>query len=174
MITEPWTTVIPLVIGAALAGTFSIFGGALQAGREHDRWIRQSRLEAYSEFLVAIDAWDSAATIDWVRVVVESPQDAALHRRHVVDAERRFAAAASRVYLIGPDIVRAAAEESHSLALDRAVAFEQVSGPADLIAFNLGDDAVQAGARSMLLALMNRAIGIGPRRRFRGRFIRVE
>lgn len=174
MVTEPWTTVIPLVIGAALAGTFSILGGALQSGREHDRWVRQSRLEAYSEFLVALDAWDSAATTGWIRVVLESPQDAASHRRLVVDAERRFEAAASRVYLVGPDVVRASAEQSHSLALDRAIAAEQVSVPEDLTAVDFGDDAVRADTRGMLLALMNRAIGIGPRRRFRGRFVRVE
>lgn len=174
MTPEPWSTLIPLVTGAALAGVFSLLGGAVQAGREHDRWIRQSRMEAYSEFLVALDAWDSAATTDWARVVVENPDDAPKHRQLIAEAERSFAAAMSRVYLMGPDVVRGAAADSHNLTLERAFAFEQLLSADDLVGLNAGDDLSQAQARSVLLALMNRAIGIGPRSLLTRRFRRIE
>ncbi|QEE61170.1 hypothetical protein FVA74_05960 [Salinibacterium sp. dk2585] len=165
---------IPLVLGAALAGIFSILGGTLQSGREHDRWIRQSRMEAYTEFLIALDAWDSASTTDRIRMLVERPHDVDKYKSVVSDAERRFGAAVSRVYLLGPDVVRQAAGRCHGLALDRAVAFEQLSEPNDLVNFDVDDADAQAQARGVLLALMNRAIGIGPRSQFGRRFRRVE
>lgn len=174
MIPEPWSTIVPIVVGAGLAGIFSLFGGALQSGREHDRWVRQSRMEAYSEFLVALDGWDSAATTDWARVIFDAPRELDKHRVIVADAERRFEAAASRVYLLGPDVVREAAAQYHRVALDRVLAFEQLSRADDLVALDQQDDLARVRARGLLLGLMNRAIGIGPRSWLGRRFRRVE
>lgn len=52
--------VVSLLIGAfgaaslALVGGF--FGASIQSRREHDRWIREIRFDAYKAFLVAIDS----------------------------------------------------------------------------------------------------------------------
>lgn len=133
-----------------------------------------STMEAYSEFLVAIDAWEIAATTDWARVMRRKPADAHVHRKVIVDAERRFAAAASREYPIGPDMVRKVAAEYNELVLDRSIYFEQFSDGNSLAVLEFKDDVALACDRSVLLASMNRATGIGPPRRFRGRFLRVE
>jgi hypothetical protein len=174
MIPEPWSAVVLLVIGAGLAGVSGAIGGSLQAGREHDRWVRQSRMEAYSEFLVAIDALENAVTTDWLRVVFERPHELEAQRGVIADAERRFGAAVSRVYLLGPEVVRNAAMDSHSLLLDRTMVFQRVEDAVGLAALALEDDEQRMESRGLLLALMNRSIGIGPRQPFRRRFRRVE
>jgi hypothetical protein len=39
---------------AVVAGLFGLGGAAFTARRDHDRWLRQSRLDAYSDFVAAV------------------------------------------------------------------------------------------------------------------------
>lgn len=43
------TALLGALAGAVIAGLFSIVVGSLQSGRDHDRWVRESRYVAYSD-----------------------------------------------------------------------------------------------------------------------------
>ena len=48
-------TILSALGGAGLAGLAALLGAWLQARREHRKWVRQERFDAYSEFLTHID-----------------------------------------------------------------------------------------------------------------------
>lgn len=114
------TALIGALAGAATAGLFSVFAGALQSSREHDRWVRESRYAAYSDFLVAIDAWSVAATTDWIAATFTDPEAIAKNRDHTERLELELSRAQSKVVLIGPDVVRAAAEDYQYAMVEHA------------------------------------------------------
>jgi hypothetical protein len=51
-----------VLVGAVIAGLFSLLGPSIQSRREHRRWLREARLTAYSAYLAAIDLWMDTAT----------------------------------------------------------------------------------------------------------------
>ncbi|MWB99071.1 hypothetical protein [Agromyces seonyuensis] len=53
-------TLIPVVTGAFLAAAFGLLGAWIQSRREHSRWLRERRFDAYTAALAYMDrlnAW---------------------------------------------------------------------------------------------------------------------
>jgi hypothetical protein len=168
------TALVGALAGAAIAGVFSILGGAVQTGRDHDKWVRETRYAAYSDFLEAADAWHQASTTDWVEALLLGPERLSSHEADLKSLYLQLSRAQSRVVLIGPDVVRLAGAEYHDLIFSDAEHYQAVRSVDDLPGLLDADTTGLQESRSLLLAFMNRAIGIGPRRRFRPKFARVE
>jgi hypothetical protein len=162
-----------VLLGAVLAGGFTLLNGSLLSGREHDRWVRASRLEAYADYLVAVDDWTTAATIGRLDARFR-PTDTAGYERSVRELDRELGRAQSRVALIGPNAVRAAAEAHRLALLDQVERFEQARSERDLEELAEYDDEEVRSNRAVMLGVMNFAVGVGPRKRFGRRFRAVE
>jgi hypothetical protein len=169
------TALIGALAGAAIAGLFSILGGAVQTGRDHDRWVRETRYAAYSDFLEAADAWHQASTGDWVEALFRGQERLSSHEADLKALSLQLSRAQSRIVLIGPDVVRFAGAQYHNSIFSNAERYQVIQSAEDLPGLvDTDDTSGLQEARGILLALMNRAIGIGPRRRFRPKFARVE
>ena len=169
------TALIGALAGAAIAGLFSILGGAVQTSRDHDRWVRETRYAAYSDFLEAADAWHQASTTEWVEALFRGREALSSHEADLKTLHLQLSRAQSRIVLIGPDVVRFAGAQYHNSIFSDAERYQVVQSAEDIPALvNADDTAGLQETRGVLLAFMNRAIGIGPRRRFRPKFARVE
>jgi hypothetical protein len=169
------TALAGALAGAAIAGVFSILVGTVQTGRDHDKWVRETRYAAYSDFLEAADAWHQASTTDWVEALLLGPETLSSHQDDLKTSRLHLNRAQSRIVLLGPDVVRAVGAQYHDLILTDAERHQAIQSAEELPRLLGTDDTTSLQeSRGLLLAFMNRAIGIGPRRRFRPKFTRVE
>src|SRR6266849_4878823 len=93
---------VAISAAAALLGTW--LGSSLTSRHEDRRWLRQERLNAYTAFMGAADAWRESATAMWV-TDVGSPERLA----RGTDFYAKFAVvdlAADRARLIGSDTIQ--------------------------------------------------------------------
>ncbi|TPW78092.1 hypothetical protein [Schumannella soli] len=131
---------------------------AVQGRREHRRWIRAARLKAYGEFLASIDTWMQLLCTSWVERVALGQTTSELEARGLV-VEEEVQRAQSRVVLLGPDPVRACAAQYHHAVIDRIEA-TQAAGSIEAVARI--DLKPLTEARALMLAVMNRSLGLGP------------
>ena len=85
---DPYLSLLVGAFGAALIG---LFGAWIQSRREHSRWIRERRYDAYGEFL------DVAERL--------GPQVNRAPRDSEIEEQERFGDALNRLRLVGPDEV---------------------------------------------------------------------
>lgn len=114
MTLDPWLT---LLIGALGAAALSIPAGFLGAWiasrREHEKWIREQRLDAYRELLRVLElAWPMQS------------KDQTVWRDH----QDAMSAALGVVTILGPDSVGMAAHTYLDATLDVASAQRKVNG----------------------------------------------
>lgn len=149
-----------VLLGALIAGGFSLLIPHLQGKRDHTRWLREARLDAYGEYLAAIDLWMEASTTRWLEHRLNDAEinDAAYARR-LSELEDAVARSQSRVYLLGPDPVRIVAAEYHHAVLDRIEATEVIESIDQAAMIDLEP---LRDARGLLLGVMNRVLGISP------------
>lgn len=148
------------LLGSLLAGGFSLLAPRLQHGRDHARWLRESRLEAYGDFLSAIDLWMDASTTRWLesRLAGGPGHDEYEAKLSVLEDDVRRTQ--SRVVLLGPDPLRAVAAEYHYAVLDLIQATQGAETLGEAMSVNVDD---LQSARGLLLGVMNRVLGIPPR-----------
>lgn len=149
-----------VLLGALIAGGFSLLIPHLQSKRDHERWLREARLDAYGDYLTAIDLWMEASTTRWLELRFGSPAlDRGAYAHRLSELEDAVARAQSRVYLVGPDPVRIVAAEYHHAVLYRIEATEEVDSLDNAAAIDLEP---LRDARGLLLGVMNRVLGIAP------------
>lgn len=145
-----------VVLGAIIAGLFGLLTPRLQNRRDHARWLREARLAAYSDYLGAIDLWMDTSTTRWLEDRVNGVEQS-IDRGNLLEDE--VSRAQSKVYLLGPDPVRVVAAEYHHAVLDHIISIQTASSLSD--AATVDTRALHA-ARGLVLAMMNRILGIGP------------
>lgn len=150
-----------VLLGALIAGGFSLLIPHLQTRRDHQRWLRESRLDAYGEYLASIDLWMEASTTRWLehRLGGDAGMDRGAYALRLSELEDAVARSQSRVYLVGPDPVRIVAAEYHHAVLNRIEATEAADS---LDAAAQIDLEPLREARGLLLGVMNRVLGISP------------
>lgn len=124
--------VLSLLIGALGAAVLTVIGGfigsLLQSRREHARWIREARLEAYRDFL---------------RIAERMPE---ITSKEMTEREERYIDemkdSLATVKLLGPDTVRIAAVKYMAAAVERSSAF---------VKHHKGSDAYRAAERDYVL-----------------------
>ncbi len=105
--------------GVALTGLIGFIASAVERGREHDKWVREQRYEAYRALLV-VHMQISQATV----VRNRADESGKSHERAVAAWSEVFAALPSvlgPMMLVGPERVSAAAKalEKATIAEDR-------------------------------------------------------
>ena len=149
-----------VLAGALIAGGFSLLIPHLQTRRDHQRWLRESRLDAYGEYLASIDLWMEASTTRWLEHRLgDAGMDRAAYALRLSELDDAVARSQSRVYLLGPDHVRIVASEYHHAVLDRIEATEAAES---LDAAAKIDLERLREVRGLLLGVMNRVLGIPP------------
>ena len=93
------SAVITVIIGAVLAGLFTLGGTVYGARREHAQWLRNSRLSAYQAFLTALHT---------TMLVLFDGEPAGSARDTLIST-------ASAVDLAGPPIVAELAQEAYTV-----------------------------------------------------------
>lgn len=88
---------IGVVVGALLAVVGATFGAWMNSRREHDKWLRNERLVAYTAFLAATDRLDSA--IHFNTRLSKQPFTSEALLRDVLD----LVALQSRISIVGPN-----------------------------------------------------------------------
>ncbi|TPW78387.1 hypothetical protein [Schumannella sp. 10F1B-5-1] len=159
---QGWTLLVGLsgvVAGALLSGAFSLVGSVIQGRREQMRWARAARLQAYGDFLAALDTWMDLLCTSWVEHVAAGESVEQLEARGEVIAEE-VQRAQSRVVLLGPDAVRNCAGRYHEAVLDRIHSTQAAGNVSTVLAIDLEP---LRRSRSLMLAVMNRSLGLGPR-----------
>lgn len=149
-----------VLCGALIAGGFSLLVPHLQTRRDHARWLRESRLTAYSDYLAAIDLWMDAGTIQWLEARYQrsrTEEDVDLERFDRLEDE--VSRAQSRLVLLGPDPVRIVAAEYHHAVVDRIAQTQNAESLDEAAEVDL--DRLRE-ARGLMLGIMNRVLGIGP------------
>ena len=97
--------------GAVGGGVVAIFGQAIQGGREHRRWVREMRFQAYSD---ALTTWETY----WYRLNVKAVSTSL----GVDDMVKEMQGALARVTMVGPSKLRPLAVTLHETvvkALDK-------------------------------------------------------
>jgi len=107
---------VSLLVGAFGAALLGLFGAWVQFGREHARWIREQRIDAYKTFLRVTEMMWPA----------QSP-DRTVWRAHMDD----MSAALGEVTLVGPDLVTTAAADYLDAVLGFASVQRKVNGVED-------------------------------------------
>jgi len=135
--------------------------------------VRESRYSAYSDFLVAIDAWHEATTADWIEARFGGAAELASHRASTAVLAQELNRSQSKVALIRSRRCARVRRSTPSAAVEPAELAQSVNSLEDLErVVPLLDLSEITEHRATLLGLMNYAIG--PRRRFQPRFRRVE
>lgn len=96
--------------GAVVAGFFGFFGAWVQGRREHTRWIREQRLDAYLK-LVALHNEITSAEIARAALRPDSKAGSNEYVNNLlVGLSERFPAAVAPLAILGPGPVNEAAE----------------------------------------------------------------
>lgn len=149
-----------VLLGAVVAGGFSILVPHLQNRRDHTRWLRETRLTAYGDFLAAIDLWMESSTTRWLEQELANPSsDRADYDSKLALLEDEVSRAQSRVVLLGPDPVRVVAAGYHHAVLERIEATQSAESLSVAVAVDLEQ---LRTARGTMLGVMNRVLGIAP------------
>jgi hypothetical protein len=149
-----------VLLGAVVAGCFSMLVPHLQNRRDHARWLRETRLTAYGAYLAAIDLWMEASTIRWLEDRLANPvKDDSDYDAKLAVLEDEVSRAQSRVVLLGPDPVRAVAAEYHHAVLERIEATHTAESISEAVAIDLEQ---LRSVRGLMLGVMNRILGLAP------------
>lgn len=161
--TDPLSVLVgagAVLFGTLIAGGFSLLVPHLQTRRDHARWVRESRLTAYSDYLAAIDLWMDAGTIRWLEEKYRgSSTERDVDRERLDGLEDAVSRAQSRLVLLGPDPVRIVAAEYHHAVVDRIAETQDAETLDEAAAVDL---VRLREARWLMLGIMNRVLGIGP------------
>jgi hypothetical protein len=148
-----------VLFGALIAGAFSLLVPHLQTRRDHARWLREARLNAYSDYLSAIDVWMDSATIRWLEAKYNPSSTIGPNQERLDRLEDEVSRAQSRLVLLGPDPVRIVTAEYHHAVVGRVADTQNAETVDDAAAIDL--QRLQE-ARGLMLGVMNRVLGIGP------------
>jgi hypothetical protein len=148
-----------VVVGGLLTGLFSLAAPALQSKRDHQRWLRESRLIAYGDFLAAIDVFTEDATTRQLEVAFRDEEAQKGLERRIDELDEEVSRAQSRVVLLGPDAVRQVASEYHFATIEHIQHVQNAKTLEEAASVSI---ATLQAARGLMLGVMNRTIGIGP------------
>lgn len=157
------SAVLPSILGAIAATIAAAFAGLtlyVSGRREHLQWIRKSLVDSYENYLTA--SFDAPGRRG-LRARLRGDEGEALkeHRRQAADAHRRQTAILTRLRMIAPSNVVAAAEALHEA--DHAVVDAALGGsdvPGEDIWGQLRT--TQWEARSAFVDHVRRSLGLGP------------
>lgn len=130
----------------------------LGSRNEHQKWLRDKRTEAYVAFLTAADLFYEHGGTDFWEAAHTSLDAVRDHAAKTGKLREELNRTQTAVVLLGPTSTRRVAEQYHLLVLD-AIA-ESQSGTLDH-ALELDQSGLIA-SRGVLLAVMNRVLGIKP------------
>lgn len=160
--TDPISVIVgagAVMVGALIAGAFSLLVPHLQTRRDHVRWLREARLNAYSDYLSAIDVWMESATIRWLEAKYDPSPAISPDQERLDRLEDEVSRSQSRLVLLGPDPVRVVTAEYHAAVVDRVTDTQNAETLDDAAAIDLRR---LQEARGLMLGVMNRVLGIGP------------
>lgn len=133
-------------------------GASIASRREHNVWLRDKRLVAYTDFLVALDLYYTENTSGRWEAVVGTDHDRENFRDRAVLVDTEISRAQSAVVILGPDVMRNVTSEYH-FAVEDAVGRSQAGSLEEAAEHDLRD---LAKARGLVLGVMNRVLGIKP------------
>jgi hypothetical protein len=152
-----WT----LVTASALTGAFALLGAFAGGRREHGKWLRESRFEAYQALLKTGDA----VTGEFLR---DEFGPGEVDYAHVLNRPSRVLDAKAAVTLLGPSAVTAAAEsfafrvlQEMKLALGRREVRDAVAEgtTSTQVPESVGEDHPLKRARDGFIASARQALG---------------
>jgi hypothetical protein len=100
----PVDPLLSLLVGAFGAAILGLIGAWIQSRREHRKWLRERRYEAYRAFMVDMDAFGDVAQTTPTLV------DALSYVKRAKALQRGFAESYEAVSLLGPKKVNAAGQ----------------------------------------------------------------
>jgi hypothetical protein len=157
------SAVLPSIVSAVAATIAAAFAGLtlyVSGRREHLQWIRESLLGSYENYLTA--SFDAPGRHGrQPRLRGDEGKALEEHRRKAADAQRRQTATLTKLRMIAPSSVVAAAEALHEA--DHAVVDAALDGP------DVPDEdnwrqlrMMQWTARSAFVDQVRRSLGLGP------------
>jgi len=105
---EAAVTIGAVIVGALLAFLAALWGARVEANREHARWLRERRHEAYEKFMAVTEKWAT-------RAVIPEPQP---FREPDSEFYDEMTAAESAVDLVGSQEAIAAMQPMRAAILD--------------------------------------------------------
>lgn len=107
----PVDPLFALLVGALGASLLGLLGAWIQSRREHRKWLREQRFEAYRQFMIDMS--------DMSRIVSQTPTllNAGALKADIETLVERFSHSFEAVSLLGPKSVNAAGTEWTSAAL---------------------------------------------------------
>jgi hypothetical protein len=93
-----------LLVGALGAAILGLVGAWIQSRREHQKWLRERRYEAYKAFMIDMDAFGELAQ------TTPSLANALSNAKRANLLQRRFAESFEAVSLLGPKSVNTAGQ----------------------------------------------------------------
>jgi hypothetical protein len=117
------TALLPVAIGAVLAGAFTLLGAWVQARREHAKWLREKRYEAFLEAHVLVEnmkaymGYDDSSIATLRKLLAEhAGQNATVARAERVlatseDVQREGRRVIAAIRVLGPDGIPGALQE---------------------------------------------------------------
>ena len=157
------SAVLPAILSAVAATIAAAFAGLtlyVSGRREHLQWIRESLMNSYESYLTA--SFDAPGRRGrQARLRGDQGETLDEYRRQADDAHRRQTATLTRLRMIAPSTVVAAAEALHEA--DHAVVDAALAGP------DVPDEDIWAQlrtmqweARSAFVDQVRRSLGLGP------------
>ena len=105
---EAWGTLVPLFVGAALTVVGGLVGATVQHRREHERWVRERRYEAYVAFASWAEVSKRIADQYIARATDangrKSPLPASV-REEMVEHQKRRTEVFGPIAILGPESV---------------------------------------------------------------------
>jgi hypothetical protein len=106
-----------------LVGVF--IGALLQQARERRQWLRNQRLDAYANFVLAARSFEATADVVWNEATTEQP-DPSWFLRPLQEADHEFAVADQRAQMIGSLRMRSFADRFRSTAAKMIACCDQI------------------------------------------------
>jgi len=157
------SAILPSILSAVAATVAAVFAGLtlyVSGRREHRRWIRDSLVESYVNYLTASFDGPGRRALG-ARRQADEAADLDEYRRQAAEAHGRQTAALTRLRMIAPPTVVAAAEALHEA--DHAVvdaALDESGLPAEDAWKQLRT--MQWSARSAFVDQARRSLGLAP------------